>query len=337
MNQLWATYSVDDHLNPSALATDIVLFDRLVFPVPETEQFGAVPTEEFPHNTGAPLERGPVEWKRNPAEWARWASKGWDPDGQNRLLDLLKPVIRKVPWGRGSAVYDQYDQYRLEAAKLAAQGLPDYAFAATRTFLTRDLPAYVTGVAAIGPSYRNLAEIERDLSIRSAGSQPRLQQDALATVLAWEFFAPDPNDTRLSTEELLKETVAFVTDDKGFQKRRTAFVDWQQKFIRDGMTDRESIERAVAEMRDLLEDANKATAKLAVRKILRYAFRIAPGAVGLGLAVAGIPGGLVGAAGGVFLSLGGIAVDEMVFKAAEHGTPPPTAFVHDARRHFGWK
>ena len=125
--ELWATYSVDDHLNPRALATDMMLFDRLVFPVPET-----------PQNTGN-LERGPVEWKRNPAEWARWTAKGWDPDGQKQLLDLLQldpkqSVVRKVPWGRGSPVYDQYDQYRSEAAKVAAEGLPDYAFVATPTF-----------------------------------------------------------------------------------------------------------------------------------------------------------------------------------------------------------
>jgi hypothetical protein len=52
---------------------------------------------------------------------------------------------------------------------------------------------------------------------------------------------------------------------------------------------------------------------------------------------ADIPNGLQMAEAGVFLSLGGIAVDEFVFKSAEQGLPAPAAFVHDARRHFGWK
>jgi len=39
----------------------------------------------------------------------------------------------------------------------------------------------------------------------------------------------------------------------------------------------------------------------------------------------------------VFLPLGAIAVDEKVFKSAEQWQSPTAAFVHDARRHFGWK
>lgn len=85
--ELWATYSVKDHLEPRALATDIVLFDRLVFPVPET---GLI--------TGNPLEHGPVEWEPNPVEWARWKKEGWHPDRQKQLLTLLKPVVRKQAW-----------------------------------------------------------------------------------------------------------------------------------------------------------------------------------------------------------------------------------------------
>lgn len=324
--ELWATYSVKDHLEPRALAADIMLFDRLVFPVPEYAQ--------FPENSGPPDVKGPVEWKRNPAEWTRWRGQGWDPAGQRHLLGLLQPVIRKLPWDSEGP---KHDQYRSESAKLASQGVPDYAFVATRTTLTRDLPAYVTGVAALGPAYRTVEEIERELGVGGPNAKRILPGGALPTVLAWEFLSPDPDDDRLSADELLKETVEFVTGDEGFRKRRTAFVEWQQNFLRDGATDRESIERAVVEMRDLLADAKTAADKLTVRKIARYAFQIAPSAVGLAAALADIPGGVEMAGGGVFLSLGGIAVDELVFKTAEQGQPAPTAFVHDARRHFGWK
>ena len=67
--ELWATYSVKDHLQPRALAADIMLFDRLVFPVPENAG--------FPANSGPPDTPGPVEWTRNPVEWARWQVRGW--------------------------------------------------------------------------------------------------------------------------------------------------------------------------------------------------------------------------------------------------------------------
>lgn len=321
--ELWATYSVKDHLEPRALATDIVLFDRLVFPVPETGQI-----------TGNPIQPGPVEWKRNPEEWRRWEIAGWDPDRQERILQLLKPIVRKHAWTDDGPTLERY---RSESARLAAQGLPDYAFAATRTTLTRDLPAYVDGVAAMGPAYRSLDDITRDFSIRGAGVEPHLPADALATALAWEFFAPDPNDAKISTEELLRETVAFVTGDKEFQKHRTAFVEWQQKFIRGGVTDRKSIEHALEAMRASLLDANKAAERLRVRKIARYATRIAPTAIGLVLAALGIPGGIAVAAGGGMFSVGSIVIDEKLFPSAEQRTPPWTAFILDARRHFGRK
>ena len=206
---------------------------------------------------------------------------------------------------------------------------------ATRTVLTRDLPAYVTGVAAVGPAYRTVEEIQRELGIRDARGQTQLPGGALATVLGWEFFAPEDDD--LSDEKLLEETVAFVAGDAGFRRRRSAFFDWQQKFLKNGSTDLESIERAVEEMRALLEDAKKAASQLTLRKIARYAFRIAPPVVTLALAVTGVPGGPEAAAGSVFLSLGGIAIEERFMKGADQGRPAPTAFVHDARRHFGWK
>ncbi len=89
-HELWATYSVNDHLTPRRLAADIMLFDRLVFPVPETAKI-----------PGRPDQPGPVEWTIDPAEWKRWeeAKPSWKPAAQQELLKLLAPVVRKVPWG----------------------------------------------------------------------------------------------------------------------------------------------------------------------------------------------------------------------------------------------
>jgi hypothetical protein len=326
--ELWATYSVRDHQTPRSLATDILLFDRLVFPVPEVAH--------FPENTGPPDQQGPVEWTIDPVEWARWEEprNDWNPAGQQRLLELLKPVVRKVAWDKAHR-----EQWRKDAADLAAQGLPDYSFVATRTALTRDLPAYVQGVGAVGPAYRTLNDIERELGITYNGGSKQLPGGALPTVLGWEFFAPD--DDKLSDEELLRETLGFVTGDQDFQRTRRSFLDWQQKFLKSGKTDRESIERAVKDMRELLEANKTATRRLKVRKVVKNAFRVAPAGVGMGLALAMIPGGLVAAGVGAFLSLGAIAVDEWFLKSAEqaaqHGLPAPTAFVQATKRHFGWK
>ncbi|HEY4941628.1 MAG TPA: hypothetical protein VII56_09370 [Rhizomicrobium sp.] len=301
-----------------------MLFDRLVFPVPETGK--------FPQDSGPPDAQGPVAWNAEPTEWARWEQKKWDPAAQSEILDLLGPLARRVPW---QSAGEKGDPYRAEATRLAAQGIPDYAFVATRTLLTRDLPASVEGVAAMGPSYSSYAEFERECGDPTAASAKTLPGKTLATVLASEFFVPDVSDLRLSAKELLSETVSFVTGDADFRKRRSAFNAWQQNFIRNGATDAESIRRAVEEMRELVEASNAAAGKLKIRKVVQNIFRLAPCVVAIGAAVTGHPLAFAGAEVG--LMVGSFVVDEKLFKSAENQEYAPTAFVRDARRHFGWQ
>jgi hypothetical protein len=225
----------------------------------------------------------------------------------------------------------------VEAARMAAEGVPDYAFAATRTLLTRDLPAYVDSVT-LGPVYRTFKEFERERGKQNSRA-PKMPGQMVLSVLAAEFIVPDISDDRFSShEELLKETVDFVTGDADFRKKRTAFIEWQQDFISNKQTDEESVKRAIEEMSDLLEDANEAAKKLTVRKVARNLFRVGPAMLGFAGALAG--GGPAFAAGGMFLSFGAVAIDEKFFKSAEDQQSPTAAltvaFVHDAHRHFGW-
>jgi hypothetical protein len=102
--------------------------------------------------------------------------------------------------------------------------------------------------------------MEHELSIRDARGQKRLPGSCLATVLGWEFFTPE--DARLSDEQLLRETVDFVTSDDQFKRSRRAFIDWQQGFLtKEGLTDRESFKVAAEEMRHLLEAEKAAASK----------------------------------------------------------------------------
>ena len=95
----------------------------------------------------------------------------------------------------------------------------------------------------------------------------------LAAVLGWEFVIPD--DPRLSDDNLLKETVAFVTGDKDFRDTRCELWNWRQKYLKNGVTVRESIAAAVSETRDLLEKQRAAAKRLPMDNTIRFAFRIA--------------------------------------------------------------
>ncbi len=114
--ELWGTYSVIDHLNPRYLALDVMLYDRLVFPVPQR-----------PRIDGNPTEIGDVVWENDAVALEHW--NDWDPEAQEKVLKILSPVLRRVYWGLENA---QSLSYKVEAAALADQALPDYAFRATR-------------------------------------------------------------------------------------------------------------------------------------------------------------------------------------------------------------
>jgi hypothetical protein len=319
--QVWATYSVKDHLHPRALAADIMLFDRLVFPVPEIG--------DIPYQDTGPDGRGPVIWSQNPVEWKRWEDENWNPTAQALLLEMLAPVVRKVPWD-----IKHREAWRKEFSEAADKHLPDYAFFATRSVLTSDLPAYVDGVEAMGPAYRSVKEMQKEIGVKQNDKEPPLPGSALSRVLGWEFLAP--SDGRLSDKELLEATVAFVTGDSDFQRRRMKFWNWQQQFLNKGKTDCESIDAAVSEMRQLLEEQKAAAKRLPLETTVRYAFRIAPPVLGLTALIPGAIGIVAGVAGGVFLSFVQTAAEKWSSKKAVDNEPSPAAFVHDARRHFGW-
>jgi hypothetical protein len=98
--ETWATYSVKDHLEPRSLAIDLMLFDRLVFPVPEDAH--------IPPGTNLLASNGEVRWVSDPVERARWEAYEWNPEAQAELLELLKPVVRKVGWKSTSKIEAEY-------------------------------------------------------------------------------------------------------------------------------------------------------------------------------------------------------------------------------------
>jgi hypothetical protein len=68
MIQVWATYSVMDHLEPKAFVADVMLYDRLIIPVPAEDD----------------LER----WK------------GWNVERQAQLLEILGDRAEAVVWDK---------------------------------------------------------------------------------------------------------------------------------------------------------------------------------------------------------------------------------------------
>lgn len=320
---MWATYSVVDHLPPPRgrdlheLAADIVLFDRLVFPVPEEGI--------FPENSGFPHQMGPVEWKRDESEWSRWEKNGWDPQAQQKLLEILEPVTRKVHWNSTLR-----EEWRIEAAKEARPKVPESAFIATKTVLTRDLPADVRGVATIGPSYPSFEEMQKEL--HTTNPKKALPDGTLAAVIGWEFLVPDSSG--LSGEKLLEETVAFATGNNKFRSSRSDFIEWQQKFLRGDSTDIESIERAIKDMREMMHDVEEEKRiHSGLKMVLKPVVRLLPASPAFFSAVLGL-GDPILTFSNMFLTVVAIGLDNTFMKDTKDWSPDPTAFVYNAREHF---
>jgi len=72
--ELWGVFSVADHLRRRPFVADVLIYDKLVVPVP-AEHEGKL--------------------------WRKWEQR-WDPARQAKLLDVIEAeipgVVRKVPW-----------------------------------------------------------------------------------------------------------------------------------------------------------------------------------------------------------------------------------------------
>jgi hypothetical protein len=190
--RLWGCYSVADHLEPRAFVADLLLYDRLVVPVPA------------------------------PDDLARW--ERWDPERQKRLLDILGGFAEHVEWG-----HSLRDQFASEwSPSDAALEIDESAYAATRRIITGQLQKKaaaagdVRGVTVYAESDRFDREwqFERALpfvrrrqvvepgALREAADALPPERQQLAKVLVTRLVVPDDGP---SDEEVLKRTVDLVS------------------------------------------------------------------------------------------------------------------------------
>jgi hypothetical protein len=266
--ELWGTFSVGDHLRRRAFVADVLLYDRLVVPVPPED---------------------------DDDERQRWRRMGWRPDLQEERLDLIgRDLVIPVPWTEtnrqqwesryeaamgqtrgavraelaGAASQDvavtasrrrEFERQRgRDAAELRA-GLPDevdmLAHTTTRLVLVdwsnmrNDTnlylslpPVKVDAVAAYG-SYQSFKK-DHPLPIVDAAAEIA---QPLVDVFGWEFLVPA--DSQRSESEVLKQAVELAHIDE-IRRYRRAFHHWRRDtLLRGASVDeaREEMEVAIAD------------------------------------------------------------------------------------------
>jgi hypothetical protein len=303
--EYWGTFSVNDHCRDRAFISDVLLYDRLVVPIPE------------------------------PGKAADWAEKGWQPDRQQELLNILGnravPVVwdqrRRQEWAR-----------RFDAGRDVGRNTEAWAMQATRTELTHDLPAHVMGVESIS-AFQSLDELEGELGVRHAGDSADfvLPAGAVTAILAHEFLVPD--EPGWSHEDLLKAAVE-LSSDSGYRRRRANLWRWQWDYVRGDLvvTDRSAIEAAIEEMQDLVEDQRRQSERSKLHLTTKFAFLVGSvtiAAMSAAAAPIALPA-LATAGAGVFISVGQFVADRLLAPAQSGDEARAGAFLADLQRHFGW-
>jgi hypothetical protein len=188
--------------------------------------------------------------------------------------------------------------------------------------LQLEMPKTATGVIAVAP-YSSAEELKAGTGLRpnepgAAGS--------LASVIGREFLVPD--DPAWEPQDLLRAAVD-LSGGRRFRRKRAAYWRWQDEFLRNTIIiDRQALNEAIEEMRELIEDEKAEARKSGIKLGLGLACAIGAASAGIYLD----PHSMV-ALGGAFLSVGGWVTDHF---PGGVGTPPPAAICITAQRELGW-
>lgn len=328
--EVWGTFSVKDHCKPRAFVAEVLMYDRLVIPYPPE------------------------------SERQRWARKGWDPEkldtvlkilddrwDRNNTFAVLEPagLFRPVLWdGPHQALWASRQSAAAQASEETAGGIEfkrRTGYDNTAAVLAYGLPRFVTGIAAVA-DYSSLEDAQTELGLASIDPNmdepalplrpPSLPGGTVCTAIGREFLVPD--DETKSDEDLLRAAVE-IAQDRDFRRKRANFQRWQREFIADGVTDEESVQRAVTEMRELLEEEHTAVRNTRIRTGLSTACLIGTTSIGL-LGPFGLPVAAAVAAGGAFLSVGQLVIDH--WPASPNETDRNVyAMFRSAQKRLGWK
>jgi hypothetical protein len=315
MPETWGTFSVTDHLGSRAFVADVLLYDRLVIPVPDAE------------------------------ERKRWTELGRRPDVLERKLDILEDVatcsedslVERLNWTQQFRTLLN-DAYPHERAEIRYDDVnPVWADALDRSILAEGMRTDRFGLGEastpeIVPAYTSYDALDADFRLRTVPAdrvaRPR-PDDRLVGVIGWEFLVPE--DSTLDDDSLLRQAVRLVQDES-FRTAREAFHQLRREATRLG----ESPEQFRRELESKLSDYQKATARAArarVKTSTLRAFALVGASAGLVAAIAAVPPvGIAAAALGVV----GVGVD-IGWRIPDPGQPPQAvAMFHDARKLFGW-
>lgn len=301
--QLWGTFSVVDHLRPDAFVSDVLVYNRLVVPVPPDDAVDA------------------------------WEQGGWQPGRQRTILDILKDGdrsrVEEIPWEpeRRTEYRSQISRMKSNLAAGAAIDVPAIQSLqpagpdtlqqlATRMALVdyRSEQRDRAMIAGIPPSpvdivaaYGSEEEFTGETGATPA-NDPASPVDLLGA-FAWPFAVPaEDGGADLDT---LKRAVEYANQPQ-VQQHRQAFHRWRGKMVREGKSPADAVE----DLQDEIDAYASWARTQGQAQIIRRACVVAVAGAGVAAAV---------------LPLIGLPIAAAVVGAAAVGTP---FFGEAVTKHF---
>jgi hypothetical protein len=209
----WGSLSVADHKDVTALVANVLLYDRLVFPMY---------TESDDRD-----------------ERAYWEEKGWDPDDQLSRRKQLGELAIECAWDKNRR-QSYSDRYKA-AVQINAEANGEMI---TRWLLTEnqeyELPQGVNH-ADVFVAYNSEQNALKDIP-RTKVSLDRLNEEAgIGVLIAHELGIPDIDNPEIA----LKEAISLSKESE-FRIKRSDLYDFQMTCLNRGM----SAKAVVAELRD---------------------------------------------------------------------------------------
>jgi hypothetical protein len=300
--ETWGTFSVADHLADKAFVADVLLYDRLVIPVPDDR------------------------------ERERWEELGRAPDVLDRKLTILeepgrgKPrdsLVQRLDWSEGYRKHldNRYRHQRAAARQAEANRVMRDAI--DRQLVARDVRAREPETPEIVPAYVSYTALQKDFDPVAVVDDPGLKpDDRHVGVIGWDFFVPD--DSALSDDGLLAEAVDMVQN-KDFRDARAAFHKWRRELPAGA-----SPKQVRSEFEKALGRYQEQTAKTKARTRTLNAVMFIGLTAGFAGAIALGPLGIAASA----LGLARFGVEKGWRAPPEAPDARAVAMFHDARKHF---
>lgn len=258
----WGTFSVKDHKNVRGLATDVLLYDRLVFPAPPKKE-------------------------PNAREW--WEKMNWSPDLlDKRLAQLGKERVKTFDWG-----YQRHRQFQSKMLKAAAS----YDLSNMAAEQRGELPLHMTRVilaeemsklfrksqdVAVIAAYQTKQAFSKDFMLREMEDRETL----LGYCIGCTLRVPRTRDP-----EATLDTAIGIARSRRFQRKRRALYTWQDEIL----AKQQPVKDDLIAFMDLVSDYNTEV-KEAVKKT-RKRFACLVGTIAIDVASGFVGNPLAGANG----------------------------------------